>query len=86
MRFLDKRREDDKIYQIEHLTKKFKSKYYNKRYKSPEENSALSKYQLSGGIYDESFKKKDNIIKLKKILINGHSTTKLTKHYDYINQ
>lgn len=86
MRFLDKRREDDKKYQIEYLTKKFKSKYYNKRYKSPEENSALSKYQLNGGIYDESVKKKDNIIKLKKILINGHSTTQLTKHYDYINQ
>ena len=86
MKFLDKKRMEDLKYQGDHLTKKFRNKYYINTFKSPEETSAFAKYRLNGAFHDENIKTKGNLIKLKKIMINGHSATQLTKDYDYLNK
>ena len=85
MKFTDKQKASEIQYQIKNLTKKFGNKYYIKRYKSPEENSIFSKFQLNGAVHDESIKMKGDFIKLKKVMVNGHSATQLAKHCDYIN-
>jgi hypothetical protein len=86
MKFLDKKRMEDIKYQVDHLTKKFRNKYYINKFKSPEETSAFAKYRLNGAFHDENIKTKGNLIKLKKVMINGHSATQLTKDYDYLNK
>ena len=85
MKFTDKQKAGEIQSQINNLAKKFGNKYYIKRYKSPEENSIFSKFQLNGAVHDESIKMKGDFIKLKKVMINGHSATQLAKHCDYIN-
>ena len=85
MKCIDKKERGEIKYKVNSLTQKFKNKYYINRYKSPEENSAFSKYNLKGAVHDEGIKQKGNFIKLKKILINGRAMIQLAKNYDYIN-
>ena len=85
MKFIDKQKISEIKYKVNILTKKFRNKYYLKKYKSAEENSAFSKYNLKGAPHDEAIKIKGNFINCKKIMINGHLMTQLAKKYDYIN-
>lgn len=85
MKFIDKTKINEINIKVDNLNKKFQNKYYINRYKSPEENSAFSKYNLKGAVHDEGIKQKGNFIKLKKILINGRAMIQLAKNYDYIN-
>ena len=85
MKFMDEKKSKEIKFKVNSLTKKFRNKYYINRYKSPEENSAFSRYYLKGAVYNEAIKMKGNFIKLKKVMINGHLATQLAKHHDYIN-
>ena len=59
------------------------NKIFIKRFRTPEEKIKMSKYLLNGAYSNEAIKSKGNLIKLKKIFLNRHLLTKLTKFYDY---
>ena len=84
MKFIDKKKISQIKYKVKDLTEKFRNKYYLKKYKTPEENSAFSKYDLKGAVHDEAIKIKGNFINCKKIMVNGRLMTQLAKNYDYI--
>ena len=85
MKFIDQKKISEIKFKVNNLTEKFRNKYYTKKYKTPEENSAFSKYNLKGAVHDESIKAKGNFITFKKVMINGKLMTQLSKNYDYIN-
>ena len=84
MKFLEDQYRKDIKENVKKLNDEFnKNKIFIKRFRTPEEKIKMSKYLLSGAYSNEAIKSKGNLIKLKKILLNRHLITKLTKYYDY---
>ena len=84
MKFVEKKNRKEIKEKIQELNEEFnKNKIFIKKFRTPEEKIKMSKYELNGAYSNEAIKTKGNLIKLKKILINSHTTTKLTKLYDF---
>ena len=84
MKFLEDQYRKDIKENVKKLNDEFnKNKIFIKRFRTSEEKIKMSKYLLSGAYSNEAIKSKGNLIKLKKILLNRHLITKLTKYYDY---
>ena len=84
MKFLNKKKVEEIESKIDILNKKFSNNYYINKFRTPEENSRKTKYDLKGAIYDEAIKIKGDVIKLNKTIVNGKLTTKMVKNYDYM--
>lgn len=85
MKFLESQNRKEIKENIIKLNQEFNKnkKIFIKRYKTPDEKIRISKYELNGAYCNEAIKNKGNLIKLKKIFINRHLVTRLTKMYDY---
>ena len=84
MRFLEEQYRKDIKENVKKLNDEFnKNKIFIKRFRTSEEKIKMSKYLLNGAYSNEAIKSKGNLIKLKKIFLNRHLLTKLTKYYDY---
>lgn len=84
MKFLNQKKVEEIETKLDILNKKFRNDYYINKFRTPEENSRKTKYDLKGAIYDEAIKIKGDVIKLNKTFVNGKLTTKMVKNYDYM--
>lgn len=84
MKFLEAENRKEIKEKVEKYKKEFNNnQIFIKRFRTSEENSIMSKYELCGATSNEAIKTKGNLIKLKKIFINRHLVSKFTKLYDY---
>lgn len=84
MKFLESENRKEIKEKVEKYKKEFNNnQIFVKRFRTPEEISIMSKYELGGATSNEAIKTKGNVIKLKKIFINGQLFSKFTNFYDY---